>query len=141
CAERNIFQNLKLLLKREPRHEDGAADQDESESQQNMKNFLACELGQSVRCDRGDAAKRERAVRCFLSRHSISSFPRPASRREIIFQGWLSIFGVPRLSLSIWRRAFRCPSAACPTHFPGRARSDLRLRSIHPVPLRKPMSL
>ena len=38
-AERNVFQDLKFLLKRELRHEDRAADQKQREDQQDVKTF------------------------------------------------------------------------------------------------------
>ena len=38
-AKRNIFQDLKFLLKSELRHEDGAADQQQGKHQQDIKNF------------------------------------------------------------------------------------------------------
>src|SRR5205823_11521778 len=60
-TKRNVFQNLKLLLKAEPCHEHGTANQDEREKQKNVKNFLTRELGQRVGGDCEDSRRRKPA--------------------------------------------------------------------------------
>src|SRR5439155_9051354 len=58
-AKRNIFQNLKFLLKSELRHEHGAADQKQCENEQDIKNFQARQLCQRVDCDRENSRERK----------------------------------------------------------------------------------
>ena len=63
--ERNIFQDLKFLLKSELRHEDRAADQKQSEDQQDVKNFQARQFGQRIERDGKNARERKSAIsRC-----------------------------------------------------------------------------
>src|SRR5437868_11420796 len=61
-TERNVFQNLELLLKTEPRHEDGTADENERENQQNIENLLTRQFGERVGSDRENTRRRESAV-------------------------------------------------------------------------------
>ena len=61
-AERNIFQDLEFLLKRKPRQEDRAADQDQGKNKQEIENLLPGQIGQSVAGNRKDARRRESAM-------------------------------------------------------------------------------
>ena len=62
-AERNVFQNLKFLLKRELRHEDRAADQEQRKDKQHIKDLQAGQFGERVKRDGNDSRERKRAVR------------------------------------------------------------------------------
>src|SRR5581483_898161 len=54
-AQRDVFQNLKFLLKAEAREEDRAGNKNKAEDQPEVKNFLSRQIGERVTRDRSDA--------------------------------------------------------------------------------------
>ncbi len=62
-AERYVFQDLKLLLKRELRHEDRAADQKQRKNKEHVKDPQTRQLSERIECDGEDPRDRESAMR------------------------------------------------------------------------------
>jgi hypothetical protein len=54
---------LKFLLKRELRHEDRAANQEQAENKQDIKNSQACQFGECIDRNRENPRERESAMR------------------------------------------------------------------------------
>ncbi len=61
-AERDVLQHLKFLLETHPRHECGAADQDQREDQDNVKNLHSRQLRERIQREGADPSKGEGGV-------------------------------------------------------------------------------